>query len=292
MTTESVEPGLGDLDTYPTGRLLELMNTADREVPLAVGRVLPAIAGAVDAIAERMRAGGRLIYIGAGTAGRLGVVDASECPPTFTVDPSRVVGIIAGGDEAIRTAVEDAEDDHAAGAEALRRLELTALDTVVGVSASGRTPYVAGALEFARSAGALAVALACNEDSLIGRLADHAIEVVVGPEFIAGSTRLKAGTAQKLVMNMISTSTMIRLGKTYGNIMVDLQATNEKLRARAERIVMLITGRPAEEARAALAGTGGSVKAAVLVLLRGLDAEHASARVAATESLRAALEGA
>lgn len=292
MTTESVEPGLGDLDTYPTGRLLELMNTADREVPLAVGRVLPAIAGAVDAIAERMRAGGRLIYIGAGTAGRLGVVDASECPPTFTVDPSRVVGIIAGGDEAIRTAVEDAEDDHAAGAEALRRLELTALDTVVGVSASGRTPYVAGALEFARSAGALAVALACNEDSLIGRLADHAIEVVVGPEFVAGSTRLKAGTAQKLVMNMISTSTMIRLGKTYGNIMVDLQATNEKLRARAERIVMLITGRPAEEARAALAGTGGSVKAAVLVLLRGLDAEHASARVAATESLRAALEGA
>ncbi len=215
--------------------------------------------------------------------------DASECPPTFNIDPSRVVGVIAGGDTAIRTAVEDAEDDHDGGADAMAEIEVTALDSVVGLSASGRTPFVSGALEFARTAGALTVAVACNRDSVIGRGADHAIEVVVGPEFIAGSTRLKAGTAQKLIVNMISTVTMVRLGKTYGNIMVDLRATNEKLRARAERIVMLITGYTADEAGTALEDAAGSVQAAVLMLLRGLSAEDAAALVASSDSLRAAL---
>ncbi|MGN6426753.1 N-acetylmuramic acid 6-phosphate etherase [uncultured Leifsonia sp.] len=289
LTTETVAADLGDLDTFETGRLVELMNDNDSEVPAAVRRVLPAVAAAIDDIAERMRAGGRLIYVGAGTAGRLGIVDASECPPTFDIDPSRVVGIIAGGDTAIRTAVEDAEDDDAAGAAAMTSIAVTALDSVVGLSASGRTPYVSGALAAARSAGALTVAVACNRGSVIGKGADHAIEVVVGPEFIAGSTRLKAGTAQKLVVNMISTVTMVRLGKTYGNIMVDLRATNEKLRARAERIVMLITGCDADEAGAALEGAGGSVQTAVLMLLRGLDAADAAAIVAASGSLREAL---
>lgn len=236
-----------------------------------------------------MREGGRLIYVGAGTAGRLGVLDASECPPTFDIDPSRVVGVIAGGDTAIRTAVEDAEDDREGGADAMAAIEVTARDSVVGLSASGRTPFVSGALGFARAAGALTVAVACNQDSVIGRGADHAIEVVVGPEFIAGSTRLKAGTAQKLIVNMISTVTMVRLGKTYGNIMVDLRATNEKLRARAERIVMLIAGCTADEAGAALEGAGGSVQAAVLMLLRGLSAEEAAELVATSDSLRSAL---
>ncbi|MCI0158877.1 N-acetylmuramic acid 6-phosphate etherase [Leifsonia shinshuensis] len=289
LTTEIVASDLGDLDTFETSRLVSLMNEHDSGVPAAVREVLPQVAAAIDDIAARMREGGRLIYVGAGTAGRLGVVDASECPPTFNIDPSRVVGVIAGGDTAIRTAVEDAEDDHEGGGDAMAEIEVTALDSVVGLSASGRTPFVSGALEFARTAGALTVAVACNRDSVIGRGADHAIEVVVGPEFIAGSTRLKAGTAQKLIVNMISTVTMVRLGKTYGNIMVDLRATNEKLRARAERIVMLITGCTADEAGTALEDAGGSVQAAVLMLLRGLSAEDATALVASSDSLRAAL---
>jgi len=289
LTTEVVASDLGDLDTYETSRLVSLMNENDSGVPGAVREVLPQVAAAIDDIALRMREGGRLIYVGAGTAGRLGVVDASECPPTFDIDASRVVGVIAGGDTAIRTAVEDAEDDHEGGADAMAAIRVTALDSVVGLSASGRTPFVSGALAFAREAGALTIAVACNQDSVIGRGADHAIEVVVGPEFIAGSTRLKAGTAQKLIVNMISTVTMVRLGKTYGNIMVDLRATNEKLRVRAERIVMLITGCTADEAGAALEGAGGSVQAAVLMLLRGLSAEDAAERVATSDSLRSAL---
>ncbi|GIT79733.1 N-acetylmuramic acid 6-phosphate etherase [Leifsonia sp. LS1] len=292
LTTESVASDLGDLDTFETSRLVSLMNENDSEVPAAVRQVLPRVAAAIDDIAARMRAGGRLIYVGAGTAGRLGVVDASECPPTFDVDPSRVVGVIAGGETAIRTAVEDAEDDRDGGAAAMAAIDVTPLDSVVGLSASGRTPFVSGALEFARSAGALTVAVACNRDSAIGRGADHVIEVVVGPEFIAGSTRLKAGTAQKLVLNMISTVTMVRLGKTYGNIMVDLRATNEKLRVRAERIVMFITGCAADEAAAALEGGGGSVQVAVLMLLRDLSPEDAAELVESSDSLRTALAGA
>ncbi|MDN4613682.1 N-acetylmuramic acid 6-phosphate etherase [Leifsonia sp. F6_8S_P_1B] len=290
LTTESVDDRGRDLDTLSTARLVERMNDGDRGVPEAVSRALPAIGAAIDAITDRVRRGGRLIYVGAGTAGRLGIVDASECPPTFSVDPGLVVGVIAGGDPAIRTAVENAEDDEQGGADVLSELKLREADTVVGLSASGRTPYVAGALTSARSAGALTVAVACNAESVIGRMADHAIEVVVGPEFIAGSTRLKAGTAQKLVLNMISTITMVRLGKTYGNIMVDLQATKEKLRARAERTVMLVTDCTAEEAAAALSASAGSVKVAVLMLLRGVGAEQAQEALATAPSLRAALD--
>jgi N-acetylmuramic acid 6-phosphate etherase len=290
LATEAVMEDRRDLDTLSTDRLVALMNEQDHGVPAAVARALPAVASAIDDIAERMLRGGRLIYIGAGTPGRLGVLDASECPPTFNVDPSLVVGVIAGGDRAIRTAVENAEDDAEGGAGALREIGLTSQDAVVGISASGRTPYVVGALEYAHGIGALTVAVACNADSAIGRAADHAIEVVVGAEVIAGSTRLKAGTAQKLVLNMISTITMIRLGKTYGNIMVDLRVTNEKLRARAERAVMLVTDCTVAEAANALTLSGGSVKTAILMLLRGLDAAEARAALGAAQSLRAALE--
>lgn len=290
LATEAVREDLRDLDTLSTSRLVVLMNEQDQGVPAAVADALPTVAAAVDDIVERMRDGGRLIYIGAGTPGRLGVLDASECPPTFNVDPSLVVGIIAGGEGAIRTAVENAEDDFEGGAQALRDINLTRQDAVVGVSASGRTPYVVGALEYARDVGALAVAVACNTGSAIGRAADHTIEVVVGAEFVGGSTRLKAGTAQKLVLNMISTITMIRLGKTYGNIMVDLRATNEKLRARAERAVMLVTDCTAAESAEALALSDGSVKTAILMLLRNLGADEARAAIASSKSLRAALD--
>jgi len=290
FATEAVREEHRDLDTLSTGRLVKLMNEQDQLVPAAVAQVLPSVASAIDDITDRMRRGGRLIYIGAGTPGRLGVLDASECPPTFNVDPSLVVGIIAGGDGAIRMAVENAEDDFEGGAQGLRDIGLTAQDAVVGISASGRTPYVMGALEYARSIGALTVAVACNSGAAIGRGADHAIEVVVGAEFVAGSTRLKAGTAQKLVLNMISTLTMIRLGKTYGNIMVDLRVTNEKLRARAERAVMLVTECTPAEAAAALAASGGSVKTAILMLLRNLGADDARAALDSKRSLRAALD--
>jgi N-acetylmuramic acid 6-phosphate etherase len=289
LTTEAVNDELRDLDTLPTDRLVALMNEQDHGILTAVAAVVPQISRAIDDIADRLRAGGRLVYIGAGTPGRLGILDASECPPTFNTDPSLVVGIIAGGDTAIRNAIEDAEDDAQGGADALEAIGLNPSDVVVGISASGRTPYVVGALEYARRRQALGVAVACNADSLIGRAAHHAIEVVVGPEFIAGSTRLKAGTAQKLVLNMISTIAMIRLGKTYGNIMVDLRPTNEKLRARAERAVMFVTGRSVAEARQALSRSEGSVKIAILMLSRDLTSEQAAAALANTPSLRAAL---
>jgi N-acetylmuramic acid 6-phosphate etherase len=245
----------------------------------------------VDRIAERMRRGGRLIYVGAGTSGRLGVMDASECPPTFGVDPGLVIGVIAGGDGAMTAAVEAAEDSDDQGRAAVARLAAGSDDTVVGIAASGRTPFVIGALRQAAQAGCLTIALACNAGSAIGEIADIAIEVVVGPEFIAGSTRLKAGTAQKLVLNMLSTLTMLRLGKTYGNVMIDLQATNEKLHARAQRTVMAVTGCGLVEATGALEQADGSAKVATLMLLAGIDAKEAQRRLAAHGGvLRAALQ--
>jgi N-acetylmuramic acid 6-phosphate etherase len=289
LTTEAVAEDLRNLDTLPTDTIVALMNEQDQGVPLAVAKALPQIGRAIDDIAERMRAGGRLVYVGAGTPGRLGILDASECPPTFNTDPSLVVAVIAGGDGAIRVSVENVEDDPQGGAEALKAIGLDSSDSVVGISASGRTPFVVGALECARDRRALTVAVACNADSLIGRVAQHAIEVVVGPEIVAGSTRLKAGTAQKLVLNMISTIVMVRLGKTYGNIMVDLRATNEKLRVRAERAVMLVTGCSPDEAERALSQSNGSVKTAILMLSRGLTPERAAEILAEAPSLRAAL---
>jgi N-acetylmuramic acid 6-phosphate etherase len=293
LTTEAFRPELSEIDRLPTLEIAKLMNGEDTTVPAAVAERLPLIAAAIDAIAERMARGGRLVYAGAGTAGRLGVLDASECPPTFNTDPSRVVGVIAGGPTAMVTSIEGAEDSRELAAADLEALALTADDTVVGVSASGRTPYAVGAVEHARSRGALTVGLSCNAHSPLAAAADHGIEVVVGPELLTGSTRLKSGTAQKLVLNMLSTITMIRLGKTYGNLMVDVRASNEKLRARSRRIVALATGASDEETERALAATDGEVKNAILTILGDVDGTTAARLLEESEGhLRAALAAA
>jgi N-acetylmuramic acid 6-phosphate etherase len=293
LTTEAFRPELADIDQLTTLEIARIMNGEDETVPAAVAAQLPRIAAAIDGTAERMSRGGRLIYAGAGTAGRLGVLDASECPPTFNTDPDEIVGLIAGGPSAMVKAVEGAEDSKELAAADLDALELTADDTVVGISASGRTPYAIGAVEHARARGALTIGLSCNADSALGAAADHGIEVVVGPELLTGSTRLKAGTAQKLVLNMISTITMIRLGKTYGNLMVDVRASNEKLRARSRRIVALATGASDEEIEAALAATDGEVKNAILTILGSVDGPTAADLLAKSHGhLRAALQSA
>ncbi|MGW7524817.1 N-acetylmuramic acid 6-phosphate etherase [Streptomyces sp. NPDC054783] len=276
LTTEAFRPELADIDRLSTLDIARLMNGEDAGVPAGVAAQLPRIATAVDAVAERMARGGRLIYAGAGTAGRLGVLDASECPPTFNTDPAQVVGLIAGGPGAMVTSVEGAEDSAELAHRDLDALKLTPEDTVVGISASGRTPYAIGAVEHARALGALTIGLACNEHSALAAAAEHGIEVVVGPELITGSTRLKAGTAQKLVLNMLSTITMIRLGKTYGNLMVDVRASNDKLRARSRRIVSLATGASDEEIERALTESGGEVKNAILALLADVDGPTAA----------------
>ncbi|MEX3107583.1 MULTISPECIES: N-acetylmuramic acid 6-phosphate etherase [unclassified Streptomyces] len=272
LPTESFRADFARIDELSTLDIARLMNREDAGVPAAVATQLPVISAAVDAIALRMRRGGRLIYMGAGTAGRLGVLDASECPPTFNTSPGQVVGLIAGGVGALVDSVEGAEDSRELAVRDLRGVALTGDDSVVGVSASGRTPYAVGGVEYARGRGALTVGIACNPGSALGSAAEYGIEVVVGGEVLAGSTRLKAGTAQKLVLNMISTITMIRLGKTYGNLMVDVRASNEKLRARSRRIVAVATGAEDDEIEAALSATGGEVKDAVLMLLAGVDA--------------------
>ncbi|MFI8289483.1 N-acetylmuramic acid 6-phosphate etherase [Streptomyces sp. ms191] len=290
LATEAFRPELADIDRLPTAEIAALMNAEDTAVPAAVAARLPEIAAAIDATAARMARGGRLVYAGAGTAGRLGVLDASECPPTFNTDPSEVVGLIAGGPSAMVKAVEGAEDSKELAAEDLAALGLTEHDTVVGISASGRTPYAIGAVEHARAAGALTIGLSCNADSALAAAAEHGIEVVTGPELLTGSTRLKAGTAQKLVLNMISTITMIRLGKTYGNLMVDVRASNEKLQARSRRIVSLATGAPDEQIETALAAADGEVKTAILMILADIDAKAADQRLTDSQGhLRAAL---
>ncbi len=289
--TETARPEWAGIDRLDTPELLRLLNAEDRTVADAVARELPRIALVVDAVAARMARGGRLVYAGAGTAGRLGVLDASECPPTFGTDPGRVVGLIAGGPAALVRAVEGAEDRPELAAADLAALALTPEDTVVGVSASGRTPYTVAAVREARRAGALGVGLAGATGSPLVAAAELAIEVRTGPEVLAGSTRLKAGTAQKLVLNLISTAVMVRLGRTYGNLMVDVRAGNAKLRERARRIVVEITGADEETARRALAATGGEAKAAVLVVLTGVDAQAATRLLTAADGhLRAALE--
>jgi N-acetylmuramic acid 6-phosphate etherase len=285
LDTEASTTERGDLDLLGTAELVRRMNAEDRRVPEAVAERAEEIAAAVDGITERFRRGGRLIYIGAGTAGRIGVLDASECPPTFGTDPSMVVGLIAGGETAIRSAVENAEDDGEAAGIALRELGLSDRDTVVGISASGRTPYVVGGLNFARDIGALTVAIASNASSEIGAAAQIAIEVVTGPEFISGSTRLKSGTAQKLVVNMLTTLSMINLGKTYRGVMVDLLATNEKLHARSIRTVSQLAGVGIGEASAALEGAEGSVKLALLMLATGASPQIAASALEGTDGI-------
>lgn len=283
--------GRDDLDLRSTLDLVRLMNEEDATVPAAVDRALPAIAQAVDAIAERLTAGGRLVYVGAGSAGRLGVLDASECGPTYGTPEGQVLALIAGGQAAVARAVEGAEDDGGAGAADLAGLGLSAADAVVGISASGRTPYVLGAVRYAAARGAVTVGIACNSGTPLSRAVGHPIEVETGAEIVAGSTRLKAGTAQKLVLNMLSTVVMVRLGKTYGSLMVDLRATNDKLRDRARRIVAQAGRAGDDRARAALTEAGGQVKVAVLMLRCGLSAAPAAALLeAAGGNLRRALD--
>lgn len=291
LTTERADPAFADLDLLSTAEQVALIAEQGRRAADAVAAESESIARAVDGIVARMRQGGRLIHIGAGTPGRLGVLDASEIPPTFGADPGLVVGVIAGGDDALRNAIENAEDDAVAGAAALAELGVGPLDSVVGISASGRTPYVSGALRAARERGALAISVTNNRGSEMSAEADVAIEVVSGAELVAGSTRLNAGTAQKLVLNALSTLTMVQLGKVYGNLMVDVQSTNEKLHARAERIVIHATGATPEAAAQALVEAEGSVKVAIGIIAGSADASAVRAALAAAEGrLREALE--
>jgi N-acetylmuramic acid 6-phosphate etherase len=280
LSTEAVADGGPVLDELSVGELVGLMNERDATIADAVRRVLPDIVAAIGATSERMRSGGRLVYVGAGTSGRLGVLDASEIPPTFGTDPGTVVGLIAGGSAAVVGAVEAAEDDADAGAADLAALDVRAGDAVVGIAASGRTPYVLGALAMARSRGALTVALSCNVGAPLSATADHAIEVSVGPELVAGSTRLGAATATKMVVNMFSTITMIRLGKTYRNLMVDVRTTNAKLERRAIRIVRLVTGTDEDTARHALDDADWNAKVAIAVVSTGMSVGQARAALA------------
>lgn len=291
LVSEERNPRTMGIDLMATPEIVATINAEDRLVPEAVGKTLPQVAQAVDRIVTAFGMGGRLIYIGAGTSGRLGVLDASECPPTFGVPPTMVVGVIAGGLGALVSAVEGAEDSAEGGAADLRAIDLSNRDVVVGIAVSGRTPYVIGALNYAKSLGAVTVGLTCNPASVIAGLADISIAPLVGPEVVTGSTRLKSGTAQKLVLNMLSTASMIRIGKTYQNLMVDVRTSNEKLLARAVRIVMQATDCPEQVAEAALERTGNDVKLAILTILTGLDVE--AARAAMTKAggfLRRALE--
>jgi N-acetylmuramic acid 6-phosphate etherase len=279
ISTEQRNNRTEEIDTLPTLEMLRVINEEDALVAPAVAEQLPNIARAVDGIVDRISSGGRLIYIGAGTSGRLGVLDASECPPTFNTPPELVVGLIAGGDHALRHAVEHVEDSPEAGAQALRDAHVTGRDTVVGIAASGRTPFVLGAIAFAREEGALTVGICNSANAPLSEAVGIPIPVIVGPEVVTGSTRLKSGTAQKLVLNMLSTGTMIRLGKTYGNLMVDVQPTNEKLKVRAVRIVAEATGLSTEDARTALAGADGDVKAAIVSTLTGMSPQQARKRI-------------
>lgn len=279
MTTERRNPRTMQLDTMSELEIVTVMNEEDARVPLAIAKKLPQIAQAAHWAAEAFAQGGRLFYMGAGTSGRLGVLDAAECPPTFGVDPGMVVGLIAGGEKAFIKAVEGAEDDRALGQSDLEAHNLTAKDVVIGIAASGRTPYVLGGLAYARSVGCRTAAIACNPGSAVGKAADLAIEVEVGPEVLTGSTRLKSGTAQKLILNMISTASMVRAGKAYQNLMVDVMQTNEKLHVRAENIVIDATGVERAEARRAIDAAGGSVKCAITMLLAGCGADEARRRL-------------
>ena len=277
--TEERNPLTKNIDTLPTFEMLTLINAEDQKVALAVRDALRNIAAAVDAITARMQRGGRLIYIGAGTSGRLGVLDASECPPTFGIPPELVVGLIAGGRAALTDAVEGAEDDWEGGAREIMELDVNENDSVIGVAASGRTPYAIGALQESKKRGALTISITCNHPSLLGELAEISIALVVGPEVVSGSTRLKAGTAQKMVLNMISTAVMIRLGKTYSNLMVDVQPTNVKLRQRARRIVAEATGLDLQRAADMLSSCNGEVKTAIVAILAGISPELARIRL-------------
>lgn len=291
LTTEQNNPDSVAIDQMDPIEIARLMNREDQKVVVAVEKVLPAIAQAIDLVTHRVEKGGRLIYIGAGTSGRLGVLDASECPPTFNTPPSLVVGLIAGGHRALTTAIEGAEDNSQAGAEDLRGVELNPSDVVCGIASSGRTPYVLGALAYARTIQAATIGVTCNQASELTAVCDVLVAPIVGPEILSGSTRLKAGTATKMVLNMISTGTMVRIGKTYGNWMVDLRATNVKLKDRSIRIVSGITGLGRNEAELLLATCDGEVKTAIVSHTLGISKQAAQKRlVESAGRLRNALD--
>lgn len=290
LRTEAADPRYARIDTLDIAELAELMNAGDRTVPVAVQDALSQIVPAIEAVSERMQQGGRLFYFGAGTPGRIGVLDASEIPPTFSTH-DRVIAVIAGGPAAIVAAVEGAEDDAEQGAAAVDEAGIGPLDSVVGVAASGRTPFVLGAVRRARELSALGIGLSCNVGTPLTAAAEFGIEVDVGPEFVSGSTRLKAGTAQKLVLNMFSTIAMVRLGKTYGNLMVDVHASNAKLRERATRMVVQLAEVSHDEARAALESADWAVSVAVIALRLGIPPAEAKAVLeAAGGRLRDALD--
>ena len=269
MLSEQRNPNTLHIDSLPSLDIVTLLNNEDKLVALVVEKNLPQIAQAVERIVAAFQTGGRLVYMGAGTSGRLGVLDASECPPTFGVPSSMVVGLIAGGETALRNAVEGAEDNLAAGEQDLRHINFSRKDVLVGIAASGRTPYVIGGLNYAKQLGATTVSLVSNPNAVMSDIADIAITTAVGPEALTGSSRLKSGTAQKMVLNMLTTAAMIRLGKCYQNLMVDVQATNQKLKARAIRIVMQATNCDQITAEQTLHTTNGNAKLAIMMLLSG-----------------------
>ena len=291
LVTEQPNATSADIDTLSTMEIVQLMNAEDRKVAAAVELESVVIAKAVDAISARISKGGRLVYLGAGTSGRLGVLDASECPPTFNTPPEMVIGIIAGGVKALTSAIEGAEDDSESAIVDLKARELSNRDVLVGIATSGRTPYVIGGLRYAQKIGAYAIGLTCNPDSELNHCSDIVIAPVVGPEVISGSTRLKAGTATKMVLNILTTATMVLLGKTYGNWMVDLRATNVKLKARSVRIVAAITGLSEQQAAEQLTLCNGEVKTAIVAAKRSVGAVEArSLLVRSAGKLRLALE--
>ncbi|MCC3162846.1 MULTISPECIES: N-acetylmuramic acid 6-phosphate etherase [Lactiplantibacillus] len=279
LTTESRNPASNHLDEMSVLAIAQLMNQEDAKVSQSIAPQLPQIAAAIDLIVKGFKAGGRLIYMGAGTSGRLGVLDAAECVPTFGTDPSMVQGLIAGGAQAMTVAVEGAEDDFNLGGQDLKALKLTANDAVVGLAASGRTPYVIGALDYAHEIGAATISLACNASALISQHAQVAIEVTPGPEVLSGSTRLKAGTAEKMVLNMLSTISMVKIGKVYHNLMVDVKPTNEKLVIRAKHMIELATGVSADEASELFTAANQNVKTAIVMNLANVSVTEAEQRL-------------
>ena len=277
LITEQRNPNSMHVDSLSALEIVQLMNQEDKQVPLAIEKCLPQIAQAVECIVAAFQQGGRLVYIGAGTSGRLGVLDASECPPTFGVSPEMVKGIIAGGERALRHPIEGAEDSKTQAVVDLQTIQFSSQDVLVGIAASGRTPYVIGALEYAKSLGSVTVSIASNPNSAMANIVDIAIDTVVGPEVLTGSSRLKSGTAQKLVLNMLTTASMILMGKCYQNLMVDVQASNEKLKARAIRIVMQATDCDKALAEETLKQADQNAKLAIMMILSGLDRAQAEA---------------
>ncbi|WP_397322874.1 N-acetylmuramic acid 6-phosphate etherase [Pantoea agglomerans] len=293
MITEGRNPASQNIDELSTEAMLRVINDEDKKVALAVEAIMPQIAAAVDAICAAFQAGGRLIYCGAGTSGRLGILDASECPPTFGTPREQVIGLIAGGHTAILQAVENAEDNREQGAQDLKDIHFSRHDVLVGIAASGRTPYVLGSLAYANELGATTVSLTCNPGSAMSQVAAIALTPVVGPEVVTGSSRMKAGTAQKLVLNMLTTGSMIRSGKVYGNLMVDVEATNQKLVQRQVNIVMQATDCDEAKASAALTACGGHCKTAILMVLADLAADEAKALLSQHQGfIRQALQAA